>query len=273
MFESGVRFFDGVANTKIGGYRVARVCGLAALVVSGNIFPAQLQAAESDGEWNFMIAPLFLWGMSIDGDSAIDGNALPLDLNFKDDVMENLDAVFTLHFEARKDDLLLFVEYQYVSLDPTIEASLGSVPVNAGIDFTVATAELGAGYTVSHTDTTRWEVLGGLRWIEHELDVDVDGPEILPDSITGGDDWYHGFVGGRVTTSLSENWRLLARADYGYGGSGNDAWHLNAMADYRFKNWGSAFVGYRHMKFDYSSRGYAYDAEQRGPMAGISIYW
>ena len=251
---------------------------VAALLLAGNFFSAQLQAEESEGEWEFMIAPLFLWGVSMDGEASVDGNAVPLDLDFTDDVMENIDTVFTLHFEARKDDLLLFAEYQYVNLDPTTDASIGPVNVNADIDLTDQTAEMGAGYTLSHTDATRWEILGGLRWKDHDLDVEADvaGPapgQTVSVPIKGGDDWYQGFFGARVTASLSENWRLIARGDYGYGGSDNDAWHFNAMADYRFKDWGSAFGGYRYMKFDYEDDGYSFDADQQGPMLGVSIYW
>jgi len=136
---------------------------------------------------------------------------------------------------------------------------------------------LGAGYTVSLADTTRWEILGGLRWKDHDLDVEADvspgpGPTITV-PIKGGDNWYQGFVGARVTTGLSENWHLIARGDYGYGGSDNDAWHFNAMADYRFNDWGSAFIWYRYMKFDYDDGGYSFDADQQSPMLGVSIYW
>ena len=276
MFKSRVRFFDSVANTKFSCHSGARASALAALLVAGSFSSAQLHAEESEGEWEFMIAPLFLWGMSIDGESAIDGNALPLDLDFRDDVMENLDAAFTFHFEARKDGLLLFAEYQYVSLDPTVEANVGPVNVNADVDLTINTAELGAGYTISETDATRWEVLGGLRWIDQDMDVEanvgIDGP-IGQIPIKGGDDWYQGFVGARVTGTLSKNWRLIARGDYGYGDSDNDAWHFNAMVDYRFNDWGSAIIGYRYMKIDYSSSSYSYDADQQGPLLGVSIYW
>ena len=276
MFKCSVRFFDSVANIKFGCHSGARASALATLLVAGSFSSAQLYAEESEGEWEFMIAPLFLWGMSIDGESAIDGNALPLDLDFRDDVMENLDAVFTFHFAARKDDLLLFAEYQYVSLDPTVEANVGPLSVNADVDLTINAAEVGAGYTISETDATRWEVLGGLRWLDQDLDVQanlgIDDPTgQIP--IKGGDDWYQGFVGARVTDTLSKNWSLIARGDYGYGDSDNDAWHFNAMADYRFNDWGSAFVGYRYMKIDYASSSYSYDAEQQGPLLGISIYW
>jgi hypothetical protein len=273
MSRSRVRFIDGGASRKNSCNSKGRPTSVVALLLAVNLFSAQLQAEESEGEWEFVLTPLFLWGMSIDGDSAIDGNALPLNLDFTDDIMENLDAVLTLHFEARKDKLLLFAEYQYVSLDPSVDASLGPVNVNADIDFVVNMAELGAGYTLSYTNATRWELLGGLRWFDHDLEVNIDGPPILPDTIKGGDDWHQGFIGGRIITAISENWRLIARGDYGYGGSDNNAWHFNAMADYRFSDWGSAFVGYRYMKIDYASNSYSYDAEQQGPMLGVSINW
>lgn len=70
-------------------------------------------------EWEFQLAPLFLWGISIDGEATIGTKVAPLDLNFIDDVLENLDTVYTVHFEAHKNKLTLFAEYQYVSLDPS----------------------------------------------------------------------------------------------------------------------------------------------------------
>jgi hypothetical protein len=246
---------------------------LVSLIFLGSILSCTTQAQETQDEWEFQLAPLFLWGMSLNGESSIDGNVAAMDLDFKDDLLENMAGVFTLHFEARKQKVVLFAEYQYVSVDPDVEASIGPATVNADIDFAVNSAELGGGYTVHQSGSTRWEVLGGLRWQEHDLDVDVEGPDFLPSNIKGGDDWSHGFLGGRVTTEFGENWSFIARGDYGYGGSDNDALHVSLMADYRFKNWGSAFIGYRYMKYDYDGGGYGYDAEQQGPQLGMVIYW
>jgi hypothetical protein len=171
-----------------------RKTSIAASMLLGPILSITAQAQETNDDWEFQLAPLFLWGMSINGESSIDGNVAPMDLNFKDDLLENMDGVFTLHFEARKQKLVLFAEYQYVSVNPDVEASIGPVTVNADIDFSVNSAELGGGYTVHQSDSTRWEVLGGLRWQEHDLDVDVVGPVFLPSNIKGGDDWSLGFM-------------------------------------------------------------------------------
>ncbi|MEH6469945.1 MAG: hypothetical protein V7752_01735 [Halopseudomonas sp.] len=238
-----------------------------------NSLPAYAEATNSDEEWEFMLAPLFLWGINIGGDATLDGNTADLNLDFQDNVLKNMDAFFTLHFEAKKGDLVLFAEYQHVNLDPSMSTSVGPIPVNADIDFKVEMAEFGAGYTLSDVDNVRWEVLGGLRWNSHDIDVTITSIGPFPGKVIGGDEWFQAFVGGRVFAPIANNWTFIGRSDIAYGGSDNAAFHLNLMADYRFNEWGSVFGGYRYMMFDYSDNSYAYNAAQHGPMLGIGFYW
>ncbi len=95
--------------------------------------------------------------------------------------------------------------------------------------------------------------------------------------IGGGDDWWHAFAGMRVFRTLGEKWTFIGRADLGYGGSDNSAINASFMFDYRFNNWGSAFVGYRYLEYDYDngsdSDRYAFDAYQQGPLLGLTIHW
>jgi hypothetical protein len=219
--------------------------------------------------------------MSIDGDATLGTTTAPLELDFVDDVFENLDAVFTLHFEARNDELTYFAEIQYVNLQP----SLAEGPIAADIEFENTQAELGVGWAFADNNVTRWEMLLGLRYIDQEVDVDgslnlpppPDGPGSIPIAIGGGDDWYHPFLGLRVARKLTTNWTVLGRGDFGYSSSDNQALNLSFMFDYRFKNWGSAFVGYRYMEVDYDEGSgddrYAYDAIQQGPLLGINLHW
>jgi hypothetical protein len=232
-------------------------------------------------EWDFSISPLFLWGISIDGDATIGTQTAPLGLDFTDDVLENLDAVFTLHFEATRDRLTLFAEYQYVSLDPSV--SIG--PVEADIEFDNVAAEAGMGWRWSEDGPSRWELLAGLRYLDQEIEVEANlnlpppplGPGPLPIDVSGGDDWIHPFIGVRWQYQLNDRWLARSRGDFGYGGSDDQAINLSLMFDYRFRDWISAFVGYRYMDFDYEGGSgndfYAYDAVQQGPLAGVSFYW
>jgi predicted porin len=246
---------------------------MATLFSIGNINTAHAIGSNStDGEWEYILAPLFLWAQGIEGTSQIGPVSAPLDITFKD-ALSNLDATFTVHFEMKRDKLTLFGEYQYVNLGPEAEGPMGG-QLNIGFKDTIA--EFGAGYWLFGTEKTNWELLGGARYTKQKLDVSVeDGPHLLDVS----EDWWVGFLGGRMSAALSEKWTFVGRVDYGVGsGDTNSIWNLTAMFDYRFRNWGSAFVGYKYMNYDYDNgtRGferYAYDATQQGPLIGMAIHW
>ena len=231
--------------------------------------------------WEFKLAPLFLWGISLDADATIGTDTVPIDLSFKDDVLENMDAVFTFHFEAQNDDIVFFAEYQYSSLDPSI--SIG--PVDADVEFKNTAAELGVGWEFIQGESLDWQMLLGLRYLEQEVDVDGSlnlppppaGPGPIPVGIDGGDDWYHPFFGLRGNYRFASRWSLIGRGDYGYSDSDNRLLNLSAIVDYRFRGWGSAFFGWRYQYVDYDGGSgldrYAFDGTQQGPLLGLAIHW
>ncbi|MEH6581645.1 MAG: DUF481 domain-containing protein [Halioglobus sp.] len=245
----------------------------------GLCFPTATVLADDSSGWEFSVAPLYLWGKSINGTSSIAGMEAPLEVDFKDDALENLEAAFAIHFEAKKENLTLFAEYNYAKLDPTSEMSLGPISISADIEFEDLMFELGAAYTFADSGSTQWEVLGGVRYLDQEINVELDTPiPELPTNIGGEDDWWHPFGGLRVTTAISENWKFVGRADAGYRDSDNKAYHLSATFDYRFRDWGSFFAGYRHLYTDYDNGksgldGYAVDTDQGGPIVGLNFYW
>lgn len=237
-------------------------------------------ASQAD-DWEFKLSPLFLWGISLDADATIGTQTVPLDLAFEDEVLDNMDTVFTFHFEAQNDDLILFAEYQYVSLDPSIEMG----PVAADVEFENTAIELGIGWEFAGAEKLDWQLLAGLRYLKHEVDVDGNlnlpgppvGPGPLPFGIEGGDEWAHPFFGLRGDYQLTSRWSILGRGDYGYANSDNSLLNLSIMFDYRFRGWGSAFFGWRYQDVDFSdgngSDRYAFDGEQQGPLLGLTIHW
>ncbi|MEH6453580.1 MAG: hypothetical protein V7782_11140 [Psychromonas sp.] len=232
-------------------------------------------AATTDDEWQFQLAPLFLWGVSIDGNAYAGPITAPLGLSFTDDVFENLEAVFTFHFEAKKNKLLIFAEYQYVDLTPTVTFANGD---SAAIGFENIIGELGGGYLISSTQKTDWELLGGIRYTKQTLSATgLPSPPLPVTDIKSGDTWYDLFAGGRVSYHFAQNWKVITRADIGTGDS-NLVWNIAAMVDYRFKEWGSVFAGYKAMDYDFDNDqpgtdGYAIDLRMRGPLLGLNIIW
>ena len=242
------------------------------LAVAGHSPAVAAGGDSTDGKWEFSLAPLFLWAQGIKGDATLGPSTTPLDITFKD-ALDNLDGTFTVHYEMKRDALSLFAEYQYVSLDPEVE---GPGDIKLKVKFKNTIAEMGAAYWVYGTPKTDWELIGGARYTKQDVSVAVKNG---PDLIDTDSDWWVGFIGGRFTGQLSEKWSFRVRADFGVGsGKTNQIWNLNAMFDYRFKQWGSVFAGYKYMNYDYNNGNkgtshYEYDASQQGPLVGLNFYW
>lgn len=248
------------------------------------IFVLAATPTKASEEWEFALSPLFLWGLSIDGDATINNETAPLELGFTDEILQNMEAVFTVHFEARRGRLGFFTEYQYVDLKPEVDISQGPLSVDDKIDFEEDFWEIGATWAVFENDRTRWEILGGARYTDQEITMDIEAILDLPPDperdteLKGGDDWWHGFGGVRLQHRLGDKWSVIARTDYGYADSDNTAFNLEFMFDYRFRDWGSAFIGARYLDYDYEEEKgniteYAFDAAKQGPLAGVKLHW
>jgi hypothetical protein len=77
--------------------------------------PSPVQSNESD-QWQFQIAPLYLWAMNLDGTMRLPTG---LDSDFEVDLadaFDNLQTMFTLHFEANKGRRGLLAEVGYPNL-------------------------------------------------------------------------------------------------------------------------------------------------------------
>jgi hypothetical protein len=236
----------------------------------------QAYAKSASGhEWQFSLAPLFLWGVSTKGTVQAGSPTAPLKLELQDDALEDLEAVLTWYFEAQKNDLTLFVEFQYIDLVPTTALPTGD-PVIAGFKNTMV--ELGMAYTVSEFARTNWQILGGARLTKQILSVnEIPSPPSAFSSFNTSDRWIDAFIGGRVFAGLAKNWTFIGRADIGAGGS-DRVWKLVGLFDYRFTNWGSVFFGYKVLDYDYDnevsgSERYAYDGRLQGPLVGLNFYW
>ena len=60
---------------------------------------ANAEETESNGNWEFSLAPMYLWAVSIDGDQTVKGNDVDLDISFSD-IFDNLNGALTFHFEG-----------------------------------------------------------------------------------------------------------------------------------------------------------------------------
>ena len=120
----------------------------------------EMPEPKSD-EWQFTVAPLYLWAVGIDGTIGVGPAAAPVNITFGD-ALSNLSGAFTLHFEARKKKWNVLADYMWVGFSPS--ASLpNSTPVNVDLDMQIG--ELGGTYLL--TDSSPYvEILAGVRYLE-----------------------------------------------------------------------------------------------------------
>lgn len=245
------------------------LAGFTALLLSISSTVA-LANSNDASRWNHTLG-FYLWGMNINGTASIGPIDNDLNLDFKDDLLDNLAGAYSFHYEAKKDKLTLFGDYLYADIDPKTELPNGAT---VDVDFKNKMWELGLAWDLTDsTASATWQVLGGVRSNKQEFRLQVGSPVLVSVNET----WYDGFIGGRVFAPISTSWEFIGRADVGTGDS-DMVWNALAALGWRFSKPASLLLGYRWMDYDYDNgkKGrdrYAYDARQDGVMAAITLHW
>ncbi len=224
------------------------------------------EESNSNSDWEFNLAPMYLWAVSIDGDQTVHGVDVDLDVPFSD-IFDNLNGALTFHFEGLHKKRWGFLsDLNYILLE------MDDGPVD--IDFTEIMFELAGFYRITEGDHAI-DGLGGLRYSSMEVDLDLPGP--LPD-VDQRKDWVDPYLGLRWRWRFAEKWGSRLRGDIGGFGIGSDlTWNLAGLVD--FKPWEHVglFGGYRALYQDYStgngSNKFEFDATMHGPVLGLDITW
>jgi hypothetical protein len=175
-------------------------------------------------DWDFSLAPMYLWAVSIDGDQTVKGVKVDLDVPFSD-IFDNLKGALTFHFEGlHKQRWGFFSDLNYIVLE------MDDGPVD--IDFTEIMFELAGFYRITE-GAHAIDGLGGLRY--SSMDVDLDLPSPLP-NVDQRKDWVDPYLGLRWQWKFAEKWGTNLRGDIGGFGIGSDfTWNLVGLID--FKPW------------------------------------
>ena len=85
--------------------------------------------SQEESNWEFNLAPLYLWAISIDGDMGIRGRTSSASVEFSD-IWDNLEGVFTVRFNGlyRKKYGFVF-DYNYLDLGTEKVTDLVNVDV------------------------------------------------------------------------------------------------------------------------------------------------
>lgn len=139
---------------------LALMCPLALAEDASETGPDAKSDTSAAKNWEFSLAPMYLWAASIDGDMTIKGVKVDVNESFSD-IIEDLDGALTFHFQGvRKQRLEFFADLMYIRLNPKDD----STPIgDLDIDITQILAELGGFYRYSLGAHT-FDGLAGLRY-------------------------------------------------------------------------------------------------------------
>ncbi|MFC1515214.1 outer membrane protein [Thermodesulfobacteriota bacterium] len=256
---------------------IMNVTGIFAIIILTGLMmltPAALGAQDASSQeknWEFNLAPFYLWAMSMDGDLTVMRNTVPLQADFKE-ITNSLEGLFTVHFEGMHNSgwgFLTDVAYLNVGGQDTTP---GPLPLTLDVDFTTVMVELAGVYRFS-LDDNALDLIGGIRYYGLDTEIDVVN---APPRIDKDKDWVDAMLGARYIWTITDKWNFIARGDIGFGGS-DLAWNLAGLFNYQPWKHVSLLFGYRYMDIDYDDGSgadlFRYDVSMHGPLLGVNFVW
>jgi hypothetical protein len=240
-------------------------------------------AAETPGtkNWEFDLAPMYLWAVNMNGEQTVAGQTQPIKLDF-DDIFDTLEAVFTLHFEGlyKKKWGFLF-DFSYINISDSITTP-GPGAANINVDFENVLVELGGVYRFYEKGPHAFEGLGGVRFTNMDTEINITGgPPPLPSRVDSKQEWWDPIIGARYKWQISEKWRLSLRGDvgvgFGAGDTSDSTWNFVGLINFQPWKHVGFLGGYRALDVDYETgtgiNQFKYDMLMHGPVIAVNITW
>jgi hypothetical protein len=185
------------------------------------------------------------------------------------DILEDLEMVFMGTYEGRYDRWSLIIDTVYLDLGDsgTTETRFGSTSV--GLDISSWVVHGGVGYDLVHTDRALFGVVGGVRYLSLDAEIDAEIAGTPGQSRSDNESLTDGIIGIRGQFSINEHWFLPYYADIGAGGSDLST-QLFAAIGYRYK-WFDVKLGYRFLYFDLGDDRFMEDLQISGPVLGVGF--
>jgi hypothetical protein len=186
-----------------------------------------------------------------------------------DDIVGSMEMVFMGGYEGRYDRWSFVVDAVYVDVGDESDTRLPVGLAAVEIDLSSWILSAGIGYDVVQSSSTRIAVIGGLRYLDLELDSQIALHGIQVSNSSGSQDLLDGTLGLRGYISLSNNWYLPFYADIGTGDS-DVSYQLFGGIGYQF-DWGDIRVGYRHLCIEMDEDKIMKDMTVSGPVFGVGF--
>jgi hypothetical protein len=245
--------------------------------------------AKSSGDWEMRLMP-YLWLISLDADSTVNGLSGSADLSFGD-VLDNLDFAAMGRAELWKDKWGLSFDGVFMNLgaSKSFTGRRGLVAFDLDADVRIGMADFALMHRLfeesfgnNNQQKLTFEPYAGLRYsyLKQEIDLNINIPSVgsIGQTLGTSEDWVEPFVGGRLIWDLNDKLALNVRGDaggFGIGSASDLTWQIVGGIDYKFSKNIILNVGYRYVDLDYS-RGSGSDEfgmrlKAQGPVIGLTI--
>ena len=180
------------------------------------LFPTSTWADEQK-DWEFNLAPFYLWAISIDGDMGIRGRASSASVDFGD-IWDSLEGVFTVRFNGLYKDKFGFIfDYNYLDLGQDVVSDRANVEVGLKsqiVNFAGTYRFIGGDHSLDGVAGIRYTILDAEIKLRN-IGADLDGDQ----------DWVDPIVGLAYNYQISDMWSLRLYGDIGgFGVSSDFTW-------------------------------------------------
>jgi hypothetical protein len=245
---------------------IARLAfGLSCLLVT----PSSVFAETDSGQDHWEIGgAAYLWFAGIEATSVAGDK---IDISFSD-VLDSLDGGIMGIVAARKGRWTLLGDIQYLSISDKTSSTANIIGLPLEIDVhyeqTGFVSTFGVAYRVFDDDRTNLDLLVGGRYVNMDVDVDLDTGA----GITGysdSEDALDGIIGAQAIIALNDRWYFSFYGDIG-GGDSNKTWQAWPSIGYRLEKL-DVVAGYRHLEWETDDGDTFDDMNFNGPLIGVKF--
>jgi hypothetical protein len=212
---------------------------------------------------------IYGWLANINGTIPLPGENT-LDISYDaEDILSNLEGILMGGYEARYQKFSFIADLIYMSVNGDGSLPTGSGIATADLDITSYVITGGVGYELMNTEKGVLSVVGGLRWLDLEVETDLTRNGFPVSSNSGSQDLLDGLIGVRGAFKINEKWFLPYYADIGTGDS-DYSYNLFAGIGYAF-GWGDVRLGYRHLSITMEDEAFMEDMTLSGPVLGVGF--
>lgn len=218
--------------------------------------PSAFADESEESGWEFMLSP-YLWAPNLETTLGVGEATVPVDLSVSD-IFDRLKFAGMLHFNMKKDRWGVFVDYMYVNLGEDgvpVDVPRPLIPqITADYRYKLNMTELAGTFRLAGTRTHGFDAILGLRYMSHNVDLDVLGSGPLEKEFGDSfkETWWDLMLGFRYNAVFSRKWVMAARGDIGFPSS-NVTVNILASLGYRFGRTVDMFVAYRYLDINYEN--------------------